>query len=835
MKKVTLFLVMIIAVCLFGVVSTNFDKVKADETNIASSNTVETQIVLPSSYLEYFSLNSPVDVCYDGVSFVIAENKRIVAYIDGMWKTFELAEYSVSKIALYENFCLFLSSSELFYFSLNDGMVKKCSVIISNYFYINGNQLVTNPSTSIYRYTIKSENGELNFVEPTIYNGLNFSVDKFVITEDGNLYYFLEQKLYHFNYADRTSTEIGKNLLATPRYTTTSNGIIYYSSETGIYSFNFQTKLNQIIMYTANGDTLPVVVNPQGINFYNGMLLIADSNLNSILSIDTESNKFTDFAVTTRSDMPNRINNANDITSYEKNLFILESNAIKSYNTEQGTSYEYSLANFSGARYIAVTSKYIFLSQGAQLYVVEYDGENLEQVSLDSSVDIDEYKNIVAVMAFEEDFYFIDNQSRNSVMKACIYKLSTADMKITEIGTINGAGQRLCTDIFGKMYIAINTTSNFEYYSFVPAYFEETLSSAPLFTTAERPLSMFVDIEDKLYVLFDNMVLKCYEQSFDPPYNFVTNSEFSISLSLNLPNSTNIKLCELLTATNNLYLLSDNILFEVTNDLGISAPNRLRVPEDLKIELNTNPEFIKVNKASKIFKINIEDTNKEFFDYTEYTTELSGNDFIVLNRSDRYSLIFNQDTCALVRNSDVEAVSPTIVESQSQYYMVDNYGLYAYPTTRNSFKINSINKNDTVTLVKTINFNGTNYCLITSNQKQGYVPETLLKPAIATDNTPTNYYTIKIAKGGTKVYSDKELKNQIGFINGEKTLTAVESKDGVTKIYYNGGFAYISDKTIQSTTYYAVRYIIVISCLFVAILATIIYIFKVKVFDKHEQ
>ncbi len=834
MKKVTLFLVMIISVCLFASVSTNFDKVQAEETDVTVANTCETQIVLPSSYLEYFSLNSPVDVVYDGVNFVIAENKRIVAYIDGMWKTFDLSEYSVSKIGLYENYCLFLSSSELFYFSLNDGMVKKCNVIISNYFYISGNQLVTNPSTSIYRYTIKAENGELSFVEPTFYDGLNFSIDKFVITESGNLYYFLEQKLYLFNYVDRTSLEIGKNLLATPRYTTTSNGIIYYSSETGIYSFNLETKVNQVIINTTAGVALPAIVNPQGINFYNGELLVADSNLNSILSIDTENKKFTDFAVTTRSDMPNRINNASDITSYEKNLFILESNAIKMHNTETGSSYEYSLADFSGAKYMAVTGKYILLSQGAQLYVVKYDGNKLEQVSLDSSVDIDEYKNIVDVMSFEEDFYFIDNQSRNSVMKACVYKLSTSDMKITEIGTINGAGQRLCTDIFGKMYIAVNTNSNFEYYSFVPSYFEETLSATPLFTTAERPLSMFVDIEDKLYVLFDNMVLKCYEQSFTPPYDFVLNGEFNINLSPNLPNSTNIKLCELLTATNNLYLLSDNILFEVTSDLRISAPNRLQVPENLKIELNVSPEFIVVNKASKIFKINIEDTNKEFFDYIEYTTETSGKQFIVLNKSERYSLIFNQDTCALVRNSDIKAVSPTIVESQNQYYMVDNYGLYAYPTTQSLFKLTSINKNDKVTLVKTINFNGINYCLVTADQKQGYVPETLLKQAIATDNTPTNYYTIKIAKGGTKVYGEKELENQIGYIDGEQTINAIESKDGVTKIYYNGGYGYISDKSIQSTTYYAIRYIIVISCMFIAILATLIYIFKVKVFDKHE-
>lgn len=828
MKKFILFLTIVTSVCLVCGFAGSFKKVHAEE------NVAQTEIVLPSSYLEYFSLSAPVDICFDGVNFAVAENKRIAIFMSDTWKTYDLSDYSVSKISLYENFCLFLSSSELFYFPIGSGEIKKANVILSNYFYVSGNQLVTTPSTSIYKYTLKIDNGELTFVEPTFYDGLSFSVDKFVTTSDGSFYYFLEQKIYRFNYLDRTSTEFGKNLLSTPRYTVAYDKVIYYSSDTGIYSFNLETKVNELIIGVSNGDSLPAIANPQGIYYHNGNLLVADSRLNSVLSIDVKTKTFTDFAITTRSDMPSRINNANDIAGYGDEVFILESNAIKVYNTANDTNYEYSLTSFSGAKYMAVSSEYIFLSQGAQFYIVKYDGEKLQQVSLDNSVDIDEYKNIVAVISYEEDFYFIDNQSRNSVMKACIYKLSTNNMTVTEIGAINGAGQRLCSDIFGKVYIAVNNNSEYCYYSFVPSSFEETLSSTPLFTTAEKPLSMFVDIEDKIYILFDNMILRCFEQSFTPPYDFILHSEYTIKLSENLPSGTTVKLAELLPATSNLYLLSDNVLFAVTSDLGIATPNKLKVPENLRIELNMSPEFVTVNKASKIFKVDIEDTNKEYFDYIEYTTELSDDQYIVLNKGERYYLIFNQKTCALVRSFDVAPYTPPEVSNSNQYFMVDNYGLYTHPTTRPLFKIDTLNKNDKVTLIKTITFNEVNYCYVASPIGEGYVPESTLKQAIATDNTPTSFYTIKIAKKGAKVYSDKQLKNEIGFLDGEVIVTAVESVDGVTKIYYDGGYAYISNDSIKPSTYYSIRNIIVIACLFIGVLATLLFIFKAKVFDKKE-
>ena len=75
---------------------------------------VYTDIVAPSTYLEYFRLNSPVDVAVRDDDFMIAEKNRLVRYSDGAFTTFDMSGYSISKIALYGNYCLFLSTTIFF-------------------------------------------------------------------------------------------------------------------------------------------------------------------------------------------------------------------------------------------------------------------------------------------------------------------------------------------------------------------------------------------------------------------------------------------------------------------------------------------------------------------------------------------------------------------------------------------------------------------------------------------------------------------------------------------------------------------------------------------------
>ena len=125
--------------------------------------------------------------------------------------------------------------------------------------------------------------------------------------------------------------------------------------------------------------------------------------------------------------------------------------------------------------------------------------------------------------------------------------------------------------------------------------------------------------------------------------------------------------------------------------------------------------------------------------------------------------------------------------------------------------------------------------MATDGEDKGYLPASLVKPAVATDNSPVEYYTIKIGKSGAKVYSDKKLTEQIGFIDGETTVYAIRQEDKVILIKFGEGEGYINSDDAKPSTYYSVRNIIVISALFVGLFVTVVYLIRNKVFKRKED
>ena len=793
------------------------------------SPTVSSVPVVPSSYLEYFKLNDPIDVSVGDDYFVIAEAERLVSYHDGEFTVFDL-DKTITKIAVYKNFCLYLSASNLYYVDLTSGATYHAdSVSVANYFSLCGDTLVTNPSGSVYRYHLSVSGGEIDFGKRT-YTSLEFDAAKITLNGD-DIYYFNEGKILPFDFTYGTGERLIENL-DDVRYTSSDGNNIYFTSKNGVNKIDVQAKTCTQIAAVSLQDKLFLLQNPQGVCAYGGYIYVVDGDANAVYQMTTDG-EFTSFTVTDRGDAPTRLENATALTVDGSTLYALETDFIKSYDVVSGKTAAYSLSGLSGASAIAAANGYLFLSTTSSPYLVKV-GETLTKVTLSS--DMSKYKNVTALTAYENDFYFINNESINSTMFACVYKLSTADMTITPVGQIEGRGNEMTCDVFGTLYVVVYKDMQYSLYSRNLTDFAES-EQEPLFSTTFCPKSLFVDIESDVYYLYNGNVTRYspVEGVFKPC------AEYRVELSSNLPQT--LELCDFVnvSGTSDVYLLTPSVLLKSSGEefaKDIKTPARLLIPEDYSVSVS-NPcdvEFATVSQNAKLFavELNSVDNSHEYFAYTAFKSQTGSDDYILLAKTDRYYLLFDGKTCALARKEDVTIKGATYSEYQTTAYAVDDFNAYTHPVANEYFKCADIARDQKLTTKYLVTFNGVNYVFL--DAVNAYVPQTLLKPAVSSDDTPTDYFTVKIKKGGADVYADAQLTTVIGDLSGEVEVFAAEQTADFVKIYFNNGFAYIKADAVVPSTYYAVRNLTVVAALFIALMITVIYVVRLKLFkDKNDD
>ena len=214
---------------LFGVafVSTPKHFALADE----EITKIETSPVIPSSYLEYYKLSSPVDVSVGDDYFVIAQSDKLISFSNGSFKVFDL-DKTITKISVYKHFCLYLSASNLYYIDLETGIsTHAVDVSVANYFSIYGDTLVTNPSGSVYRYSLSVLENSIDFSKRT-YTSLEFDAAKITLSGD-SIYFFNEGKILPFDFTNGAGTSLIGNL-DDVRYTATDGRNIYFTSVNGV-------------------------------------------------------------------------------------------------------------------------------------------------------------------------------------------------------------------------------------------------------------------------------------------------------------------------------------------------------------------------------------------------------------------------------------------------------------------------------------------------------------------------------------------------------------------------------------------------------------------------
>ncbi len=782
---------------------------------VYAKNLANTEMYVPSSYIEFYDLNSPEDIHYSNNGYLIVsefvektdnlsqDKSRLIIYNpnDDKYYVNETISYSVSCIETYENFILFLMNSSIYYIDVNNltGSATHLNVPCHNFsLKINENNatLITLKSSTINSYILSIDNGQLevsneSVVLPTV------EPQNVLITDNGNIFYTIQNKeLRLYSPSNKTNTFI-KTLDTAIINMTQVNNYIYYTASDGVYKINTTSYEIEKIINTSSSNVLGALIEPTGITNYNGNILVADKKLNAIQEISTATNSFTNFAITTESTADFRLtNSATNLKMSENFLYALDSSSslqkriVKiSKNSREKVYKKISLDNlyneypsFNPLTFTASDDKILLYFESKTATETkkhlalfnQIDGETITLEKVYEQIN----NSVTSLNYISNEFYFTDElDAYDTNVYININKITTENgvliEKISQDKKIMGKLTHSCIDVFGNFYITYKLSDNKTY---LLRYYDGIISNYSIDNTNialdYNVLSVQTDFSGNVFILDDTN--KVYRYKYNSEVNNFEYTTKNIVTNSNLP----IKDIAINYLQNDFYALSnacilknkegENVL-DIEHLAGISAQN-VNLSEVL-----TQPIFITINKNAKIFKVTLNDyDNMNFKNIMAIPNPNTLKTYVVISELEDYYLIsYSPNFYGLVRKSTVQSnIIPSENYENNKIFVTNENGeikyvtndtkIYSKPIIDDNFAIGICEKNQKVYVLKTVTFNNMSYSLISTNEDltpTGYILNNYFKDEIL-QNTSLTSHEFNILDGDTA----KKIKNTLAIL-----------------------------------------------------------------------
>ena len=797
---------------------------------VYADTSVSSTIVAPSTYLEFCELDSPIDYAYNEATntHVICEAKRIICYKDDLFSSHEMPSYNITEIKFFaDDFVLFLSDGKLYYIHLPTFTIGETG-FVANYFDVLDNLVVTAVGNSFKVIQITPSATTLTANEKSHYN-VEKNYTALAFTSPSEWLCVNEGTLFKFNSTGNGSfTTIANNLKDT-RYACYSDGVYYLSRPNGVFYVDVATGATYLLKGTETEQKLGNIISPQGITFYDGKIFVTDFYLNAVSSFDPKTKEFTGFAITSRSEGAGRVSAyTNDLQTYGETIYALDRNAVKIFDGTKTSMKTLPLAGTYTA--FSVIDDKMLVTNGNTMYALNLNyGSELAPTLISVEADLSSFTSVTAITYFADNFYFLNNTIIDSNPYAEVYSLSALDFKtIKKIATIQGRGDDLCADIFGKLYVQMyrNAQSAVMTLNVGDTEVKEIYNIS---NDSDKILSIATDFECNVYALQENNKIVRIDENLGT-------QAFTISLSPNLPPLSTAKDLAIIPATDKMYALFNGFILKLNPaDLMVASPAQIAVPNDYLNTLNENLFSCTLKPQTRYFEVDLANTTGEYFCYTGYSTYLGSESFVILHTADKYTLIANDNLSCIVRTSDIESQNLTQDGVGTTMYLCFDAKLYSYPVLTPYFRIFEVKENESVKVHSTFTFNGTKFALCESGDKKGYVPFTMLKTAVAMTDTPLSYQSLYVGRFGANVYSDKELTSFVGTIDAFDKVKVYEYIDNVCLIEYNGEMCYIEASNIVPKGKIVIRNFVLCSIALIAIIVTVIFIYRRKYVKKSKE
>lgn len=802
-------LIIIITICVLTLFGGTLTVALADE--------VDTDIFSPSSYLEFCELNYPYDYTYDKASdtHVITEAKRIVVYRDNLFSVHDMPAYNINRIKFFDSDnLLFLSDGKLYLINIDGGQVIDSGFVASYFDVLNG-YVVTSVGNSFKVLSSKTENGKIIITEKSHYN-VEKNYTAIAMISETEWLCVNEGTLFKFNSSGNGSFATIANNLKDTRYACYNDGVYYLTRPNGVYSVDVESGTTDLICASTSEHKLGNVISPQGIAFFNGNLYITDYSLNAVSEFNPETKAFTGYAITSRSDGAGRVSTfTEDLQTYGEKVYALDKNTVKIFS-EDKTEYKVLPVNGNFTAFSVIDDK-MLITNGNSIYAVKEDQNGMSLINVEA--DLASFTSVTAITSFADKFYFLNNTIIDSNPYAEVYSL-TNFKTLEKVISVQGRGDDICTDIFGKLYLQIykNSVSSIVSLNVGDTAVKEVYSISG---DADRILSLICDFECNVYALQqNNVIVRIDENSAKESYR--------LSLSQNLPSLSTAKDLTIIPATDKVFALFDGFILSLNpQNLSVSSPEEIKVPEDYDNLLNTNPKTCKLSNSTRYFGVDLDKT-AEFYYYTGYSTYNGEEEFVILHSDEKYTLIANENLSCIVRTKDIETVDLATEQDGSTLYLCNNGHLYGYPVLTPYFRSCEVFENDRAEVKWVSTFNGVKFALVKIGDSLGYLPYSMLKTGVAITDTPLSYQTLTVGRKGATVYNDKALTEEKGKLEAFANIIVYEKSDGVYKIDYNGEIGYVEVGSVYKKGNTVIRNLILVSITILAIIITLVFIYRKK-------
>lgn len=812
--------------------------------NGADKTTVPTDIFLPTSYLQYYKLDNPYAICRyeeNGDEFVaISHAGAIVIYRysgatgSEQFRSIQISgspSIGVSSIAKYKNFLLFTQWSNICYIDVSDfdsvgGKTQvKTGYACSNSFSVSGDEIAVTTTEGITYYDLSiGEDGSLNFRQRTgkKYNYETNNPSAVLLTDDGKTYFYSADAKAVYEYASATSGErkIADNVenVKSIAKSKETGDEVYFSSSDGLFSVNpdsADSSAKKICGVSSDGEKdLGKLWNPKGLCVVNGNLWVVDADnsdkdnsINAVQEFDLKSGAFTDFAITTNSKAVNRLTaNASDITVCGDKIYALDDDRIVVINGANKAAEErtYNRINLDAkVGNFAVFGDYIAFSSfnsssqtskiTATKIVPSADG-NDPILSLETLYDSGNSLSSIQikdVTAMDDVFYFVGSQLNHPVLYSFNAKTADGLKTLARFDDIDGAVTHVAADPFNSVYFSVKIPggSGYDVYK----YENEKKTLVKRVSSAKNLLSLQTDLDGKIYLLYENNALECYNGDEKV---FAKTLETSKNLGDIKPAAAMCLSCDSRYA----YFVFAGLILRSANpdDMQISTPHTISVPAGFKTEFSKNETYGKLRKGAKLFEINAAELSGEFFAFEKFATENGTDDYAIKDLGGKYYLVIKNKRAAVARKTDfIESSAFSVKPLEKKGYAITSFKAYALPVLNGAFATSlTAEKYAELTVTGTLEFNGDRYYSVKTGDLEGFIPQTFVKDSFLSESEYSGIENAYVyAKGGADVFAE-DLTTKTDSISSYKKVVILSVSNDYAKIVYDGKIGYVKSEHI---------------------------------------
>lgn len=834
-KSVFIFILTMLALlCLAGTFAVN---------KVSALTQVQTQRLLPASSLEYYELNSPIDVYHDqDLTAILQKDQSLIVYKNGQFIKTWLSFTDVKQVKkLNENTLLVSDNGSLYTVDLNT-FDKQLFTFTSeehvggNYFDLNDQYLITSYSSVVIVYKLQNS-------KPISKSPISDCDQAPVAVNDTHMFYVKNNALCALSLTSSitdTPVTIKENIY--PDQMIADNDNIIYLKDGKVYKISLLDKYEEelIVVGDENHD-LGNVTAPSSILFKGQNLLIVGDNAVQEFAIKNNTLQFTGFAIAKNKSAYNRINaSVKEVERLGNTLAVLDQQKLSiidtkvSENSLDKSLYTHYFASTLAEQETLSTPDSFCLGKDFALLLYQSGTVKCSLKSLNiktgemADVKVAENVFIIRDVCYQSGYYYVLGDEGNN--NAMVYRASSLDGDFEFLFSQQAYADTFEVDVFGNVYLFSQST----YLKIVKTNDTYTPNNISALAGVKKLCTdlgggLFALTNDSVYYLDSanswqkilvasseqDSVLKSFTMSFDKKevYFVWENSELVLTTN-QLPNIS-------------IDTLNVSSEFKTTDKNADINTFKAYTPTE-----NANVYSVKIDVTNNVFTFNklISDRQTYAFVCPVKTVDNFGRQFEI------WALV-GQTDLVLVNPANLTDTTPEISSSVPENaFVTTGVNAYYYPiiTPASDYALTEgiiirLEKSQNIKPIKqlTLLSNSFYFAEFTYNEQThtGYIPINFTVEVLAEDLQWNEYKLERV--NVTTVYNSIEMQDSIIELQDNSLVRIIKNENGVCQILFETetGWVqgFIQASAIKNEPYLAIRNIIIIALVMASVCATTAY------------